>query len=66
MKTKNSTDFLSPVAEYYADKLALHGSTSRGVDWNSPESQSVRFEQLSKVINCADDLYEFTILVRKT
>lgn len=27
----------------------MHGATAKGVDWNSPESQSLRFEQLLKV-----------------
>jgi SAM-dependent methyltransferase len=36
------------VAEYYDEKLHTHGATYRGVDWNSPESQELRFEQLLK------------------
>jgi SAM-dependent methyltransferase len=34
------------VAEYYAGRLAEHGATHRGVDWNSSASQELRFEQL--------------------
>lgn len=45
-----STDILSEVAGYYSAKLAEHGETPRGVDWNGEESQSLRFEQLSKII----------------
>jgi SAM-dependent methyltransferase len=46
-----STDILAEVADYYAAKLAEHGETPRGVDWNGEESQLLRFEQLSKVID---------------
>lgn len=41
---------LAPVASYYAEKLSRHGTTSNGVDWNSPEGHALRFEQLCKVI----------------
>lgn len=48
---KNSAEnILSEVAQYYSGKLAEHGETPRGVDWNGEESQVLRFEQLSKVI----------------
>ncbi|MDL1865329.1 class I SAM-dependent methyltransferase [Betaproteobacteria bacterium PRO5] len=45
-----NTAILSEVANYYTDKLAQHGETPRGVDWNSIESQLLRFEQLSKIL----------------
>jgi SAM-dependent methyltransferase len=38
-----------PVAEYYGRKLSLHGAVPQGVDWNSRESQVLRFEQLLKI-----------------
>lgn len=38
------------MATYYSDKLAQHGERPRGVDWNGEESQTLRFEQLCKVI----------------
>lgn len=47
----NKTDLLNEVAKYYAEKLAEHGETPRGVDWNGEESQTIRFEQLCKVID---------------
>lgn len=37
-------------AAYYATRLAEHGTTHRGVDWNSQESQYLRFEQLARVL----------------
>ncbi len=41
---------LSEVADYYSAKLAAHGETPCGVDWNGEDSQLLRFKQLSKVI----------------
>lgn len=46
----NKTELLDEVATYYAGKLAEHGDTPQGVDWNGEESQIVRFEQLCKII----------------
>jgi len=47
----NATDLLTEVAEYYTSKLAIYGETPRGVDWNGEESQTLRFEQLCKIID---------------
>ena len=41
---------LSRVSAYYGRKLADHGPVPRGVDWNSGESQTLRFAQLAKVL----------------
>lgn len=46
----HSADLLTDVASYYSEKLAEHGDTPRGVDWNGEESQILRFEQLSKAL----------------
>lgn len=51
---ENKTDLLTEVADYYSEKLAQHGETPRGVDWNGEESQALRFEQLCKVIDGPD------------
>ncbi len=48
-----SSKILSGVEQYYSQKIAEHGNTSLGADWNSKESQYLRFEQLSKVITDA-------------
>jgi SAM-dependent methyltransferase len=40
----------SNVAHYYGGKVEEHGPTPRGVDWNSPESQRLRFAQLLRLI----------------
>lgn len=43
-------NILSAVKKYYTEKVVKHGETALGVDWNSKESQYLRFEQLSSVI----------------
>lgn len=43
------------VAQYYAAKLAVHGLTPRGVDWNTAESQELRFTKLLSVCDTARD-----------
>ncbi len=40
---------LDDVQQYYTEKIQAHGATARGVDWNSRESQQLRFIQLLKV-----------------
>lgn len=40
---------LRTVSRYYSSKLKVYGPTPRGVDWNSAESQTMRFDQLLKV-----------------
>lgn len=52
-------DFIKKIDNYYTNKIKQYGITSQGVDWNSKESQFIRFEQLSKIINKKDD---FSIL----
>ena len=44
------TALLDEVAGYYSRKLALHGETPNGVDWNGEQGQVLRFAQLCKVI----------------
>lgn len=42
---------LSDVATYYTEKLVQHGESPHGVDWNSTESQILRFKQLCKIVS---------------
>lgn len=42
-------DILRATEHYYSEKIRAHGATAQGVDWNSPESQALRFGQLLKV-----------------
>jgi SAM-dependent methyltransferase len=43
------------VDDYYSAKLHEHGPCARGVDWNSSESQSLRFDQLLGVCDFSED-----------
>jgi SAM-dependent methyltransferase len=50
----NREVILSTVEAYYTDKIKRHGPCPRGVDWNSSESQLLRFDRLLSVCDCAD------------
>lgn len=56
----SSKKILQQVNQYYSDKIKLHGTTPQGVDWNSAESQELRFFQLLKIID--NDSNHFSIL----
>jgi SAM-dependent methyltransferase len=45
MREADESAILSKVAAYYASKLAVHGSTPQGVDWNGTESHETRHRQ---------------------
>jgi SAM-dependent methyltransferase len=49
-----SRTILQTVGEYYADRLQRFGPTPRGVDWNSAESQELRFSRLLEVVSPDD------------
>lgn len=40
-------------ARYYADKVREFGATHRGVDWSTEASQTLRFEQLLRLVDPA-------------
>jgi SAM-dependent methyltransferase len=40
---------LAGVRDYYEERLRQHGPTARGVDWNSEESQHLRFRELARL-----------------
>src|SRR3569832_1578106 len=46
----NKADLLHEIANYYSEKLAQHGETPSGVDWNGEESQFLRFELLCIIV----------------
>jgi SAM-dependent methyltransferase len=48
-------EVIRAVEQYYSGKFAVHGPTAQGVDWNSSESQALRFEQLLRVVDGEDD-----------
>jgi SAM-dependent methyltransferase len=45
--------------EYFSEKLSAFGATPKGVDYNGPEAQERRFEQLVRVI---DPSRPFTVI----
>jgi SAM-dependent methyltransferase len=45
-----ASSILPKVASYYASKLALHGATSRGVDWNGRDSHDLRHRQFLRLL----------------
>ena len=45
---------LAPIAEHFAESLALYGATPPGVLWRNVEGQRLRFEQLVKIFDPAD------------
>jgi SAM-dependent methyltransferase len=47
----DDTKIRGDVESYYSEKIEVHGPTAHGVDWNSPESQRLRFVQLLKLID---------------
>lgn len=50
MTSSNQQQLLAGVAAYYSEKLAVHGESPQGVDWNGEEGQTLRFEQLCKIV----------------
>jgi SAM-dependent methyltransferase len=44
---------LENIKNYFTEKLAAHGATHKGVDYNSVESQEARFYQLTSVIDAS-------------
>ena len=46
---------LSNVAAYYASKLAIHGPTPQGVDWNGSASHELRHRQFLRLLDGAPD-----------
>ena len=46
---------LSAVDHYYSEKIRNFGATPAGVDWNSVDSQELRFSQLLKIIDQSKD-----------
>lgn len=56
----NNNSIIKDTTNYYTKTLNRFGPTFQGVDWNSKESQELRFDQLIKVIDKQED--NFSIL----
>src|SRR2546427_88763 len=50
-------EILGKVERYYTRKFSEHGPAARGVDWNSAESQELRFVQLLRCVASATEPY---------
>lgn len=50
VKDTSFKTILNDVAAYYGSRLAEHGTTARGVDWNGLDSQLLRFAQLARLL----------------
>ncbi|WP_156382187.1 MULTISPECIES: class I SAM-dependent methyltransferase [unclassified Aureimonas] len=48
--SEQQTEMLSKVAAYYAGRLAEHGATPQGVDWNGQVGQDLRHQQFLRMI----------------
>lgn len=48
------SEILHEISNYYSEKLAAHGESPKGVDWNGEESQALRFDQLTKILHEKD------------
>ena len=50
----SSSEILSSVNKYYSGRVKEFGATPRGVDWNSSESQVLRFDRLLAVVDSSE------------
>ncbi len=48
--TRDHSRILAHVASYYASRLAQHGATAQGVDWNGAESHERRHAQFLRLL----------------
>jgi SAM-dependent methyltransferase len=48
---------LDAVERYYSARFDEHGARAEGVDWNSAESQELRFEQLAQLVRGRTDAF---------
>ncbi|EMS77641.1 class I SAM-dependent methyltransferase [Desulfotignum phosphitoxidans] len=55
---EKNESIIRDVAKYYSSKLAEHGETPQGVDWNGEYGQLLRFVQLCKIV---DESKEFSL-----
>jgi SAM-dependent methyltransferase len=55
MKDAVETSILSEVAAYYTSRLATHGSTPQGVDWNGADSHERRHRQFLRLFDGSPD-----------
>lgn len=47
---------LTAVERYYSGRFSEHGASAKGVDWNTEQSQELRFDQLAQLVRDGDGL----------
>ncbi len=47
---ESEPNFFEPVRDYFENTLKTHGTTAKGMDWNSEQARELRFEQLVKIV----------------
>lgn len=57
---EKNKEILEQTARYFKEKQDQYGATVKGLDWNSEEAQSIRFQQLEKLI-AGEEKAEFSI-----
>jgi len=45
---------LTAVERYYSRRFSEHGASAKGVDWNTEQSQELRFDQLAQLVRDGD------------
>jgi SAM-dependent methyltransferase len=55
MSDYDGCSLIGGVAAYYSSKLALHGATPQGVDWNGQASHDLRHRQFLRLLDGATD-----------
>lgn len=51
MSNNSHEKLLAAVDKYYSEKIIAQGPVPQGVDWNGAESQTLRYEQLLKIVS---------------
>ena len=54
-RNNDSARIIATVGRYYTDRLRQFGPTPRGVDWNSADSQALRFSRLLELLPVPSD-----------
>jgi SAM-dependent methyltransferase len=55
VSAESPSSIISGVAAYYSAKLAVHGPTAQGVDWNGAASHEMRHRQFLRLLDGAAD-----------
>jgi SAM-dependent methyltransferase len=62
-RNNDAARIIATVGRYYTDRLRQFGATPRGVDWNSADSQALRFSRLLELLPVSSDADPPTSLI---